>query len=186
MLAHFADQAGRRLLLHGRRPRAAHRPPQGPARQHRPQRQRDGGHGSWCAWASSAAAAITCEAAEATLQSFAALMEQYPTATGQMLLALDLWLGPTHEIVLLGDPAYAGHCKPCSPICDAASSRASSSPFGHRRNRRRRSSSSGRSFRRQISTSRRSPIAYVCENFACQAPACRPRRHSSPPGTDWR
>src|SRR5688500_13011553 len=47
------------------------------------------------------------DAAQATLSSFAALMEQYPTATGQMLLALDLWLGPTYEIVLAGDPSSA-------------------------------------------------------------------------------
>ena len=30
-------------------------------------------------------------------------MERAPTAAGQMLLALDFYLGPTHELVLVGD-----------------------------------------------------------------------------------
>ncbi|MEQ8849533.1 thioredoxin domain-containing protein [Botrimarina sp.] len=41
-------------------------------------------------------------AAEHTLRAAAPLMERAPTATGQMLAALDLWLGPTDELVLLG------------------------------------------------------------------------------------
>ena len=31
-------------------------------------------------------------------------MQQSPTAAGQMLLALDMYLGPTPEIVILADP----------------------------------------------------------------------------------
>jgi uncharacterized protein YyaL (SSP411 family) len=43
------------------------------------------------------------EAAQSTLQSAVTLMQSSPSATGQMLLALDLFLGPTAEIVLIGD-----------------------------------------------------------------------------------
>jgi len=43
------------------------------------------------------------EAARDTLQATAAQMEQMPMAMGQMLLALDMQLGPTYELVLLGD-----------------------------------------------------------------------------------
>ena len=43
-------------------------------------------------------------AAEKALQAASALMQQAPRATGQMLLALDMVLGPTPEIVILGDP----------------------------------------------------------------------------------
>ncbi|HEV3137117.1 MAG TPA: thioredoxin domain-containing protein, partial [Pirellulales bacterium] len=43
-------------------------------------------------------------AAEDTLRFAAGLMHQSPGATGQMLLALDLYLGPTPEIVVIGDP----------------------------------------------------------------------------------
>ncbi|QDT70826.1 Glycosyl Hydrolase Family 88 [Planctomycetes bacterium MalM25] len=42
------------------------------------------------------------DAAEQTLQAAAPLMQKAPTASGQMLAALDLWLGPTEEVVLMG------------------------------------------------------------------------------------
>ena len=42
-------------------------------------------------------------AAEQTLQTFVDWMEKSPTATGQMLLGLDMQLGPTPELVILGD-----------------------------------------------------------------------------------
>ncbi len=45
------------------------------------------------------------EAAEGTLRMAAGLMREHPIAAGQMLLALDTYLGPTHEIVVLGDGA---------------------------------------------------------------------------------
>ena len=47
------------------------------------------------------------EAAEGTLKSALGLMQESPTAAGQMLLALDMYLGPTPEIVILGDPQTA-------------------------------------------------------------------------------
>lgn len=42
------------------------------------------------------------DAAHKTLLAAAPLMQKAPTAMGQMLAALDLWLGPTEEFVLLG------------------------------------------------------------------------------------
>jgi uncharacterized protein YyaL (SSP411 family) len=42
-------------------------------------------------------------AAESTLRASAVLMEKAPLGTGQMLMALDTYLGPTPEIVILGD-----------------------------------------------------------------------------------
>ena len=42
-------------------------------------------------------------AAEETLHMAAGLMDKAPAATGQMLVALDFLLGPTNEIVLLGN-----------------------------------------------------------------------------------
>ena len=44
------------------------------------------------------------EVAHGTLQLASGLIEQAPAATGQMLIALDRYLGPTHEIVILGEP----------------------------------------------------------------------------------
>jgi uncharacterized protein len=46
------------------------------------------------------------EGAEGILRHVVPLMEQSPTAAGQMLMALDFWLGPVSEIVLLGDPKH--------------------------------------------------------------------------------
>ena len=48
-------------------------------------------------------------AAEASLMAGRAWMEQAPTAAGQMLLALEMVLGPTPEIVILGS-AEKGDC----------------------------------------------------------------------------
>jgi uncharacterized protein YyaL (SSP411 family) len=43
-------------------------------------------------------------AAEDALHAALAVMERSPTATGQMLIALDMFLGPMREIVVLGNP----------------------------------------------------------------------------------
>jgi uncharacterized protein YyaL (SSP411 family) len=42
-------------------------------------------------------------AAEQTMQAAVELMQRYPSGTAQMLLAVDLYLGPTHEVVLAAD-----------------------------------------------------------------------------------
>ncbi|MDZ4818586.1 MAG: thioredoxin domain-containing protein [Planctomycetota bacterium] len=42
-------------------------------------------------------------AAEGAIRAAATLMQRYPSAAGQMLLALDMYLGPTFELVLLAD-----------------------------------------------------------------------------------
>jgi len=43
--------------------------------------------------------------AERTLHLFRGLMEQSPMAAGQMLIALDYYLGPGEEFAVVGDPA---------------------------------------------------------------------------------
>jgi uncharacterized protein YyaL (SSP411 family) len=40
-----------------------------------------------------------------TLRLFRGLMEQSPSAVGQMLVALDFYLGPVRELAIVGDPA---------------------------------------------------------------------------------
>ncbi|WP_254513556.1 thioredoxin domain-containing protein [Anatilimnocola floriformis] len=45
------------------------------------------------------------QAAESTLQSAVGVMQRQPTAAGQLLLALDTYLGPTAELVFVGDRA---------------------------------------------------------------------------------
>ena len=45
--------------------------------------------------------------AERQLQAFSATVAQMPHAFPQFLIGLDLWLGPSQEIVIAGDPAAA-------------------------------------------------------------------------------
>jgi uncharacterized protein YyaL (SSP411 family) len=47
------------------------------------------------------------EKAEATLRASRGLMDASPTAAGQMLIALDFYLGPVQEFAVVGDPAAA-------------------------------------------------------------------------------
>jgi uncharacterized protein YyaL (SSP411 family) len=47
------------------------------------------------------------EKAQATLRTFQSLMASHPMAAGQMLTALDFYLGPVEEIAVIGDPAHA-------------------------------------------------------------------------------
>ena len=110
------------------------------------------------------------EAAERTLAAAVPIMQRAPTAAGQMLIALDRYLGPAHELVLVGDLARdddeAGDC--CSP-----------SPYLPRAVVAARDTKPGNVAARDISTdfspakNRRDgkPVLYVCQNFACQAPA---------------
>ena len=44
------------------------------------------------------------DAAEGAMLATVSLMQRAPSATSQMLLALDLYLGPTYGMVLAGDP----------------------------------------------------------------------------------
>lgn len=105
-------------------------------------------------------------AAEGTLRAAAGLIERAPQASGQMLVALDLYFGPTPEIVVVGNlreadtaaalaalrhrylPNKVVACRPpgttsTSPLDPLF---AGKEPAGAQ------------------------PAVYVCENFACQAP----------------
>jgi uncharacterized protein YyaL (SSP411 family) len=107
-------------------------------------------------------------AAEGTLRAGAALIEQTPRAAGQMLLALDLYFGPTPEIVIVGDGQNADtsaalqslrHCYvpnkvvACrSPDAEGPTSAALDPLFA------------GKTFAGP------QPAVFICENFACQQP----------------
>ncbi len=105
-------------------------------------------------------------AAEGTLRAAAGLIERAPQAAGQMLLAVDMFFGPTPEIVLIGDPKNSDTaaaltalrhqyipnkvvaCRPAnatltSPLDPLFAGKQPDGP---------------------------QPAVYVCENFACQAP----------------
>ncbi len=108
-------------------------------------------------------------AAERTLRAATGVIEHAPRAAGQMLLALDFYLGPTPEIVILGDAASSDTgavltalrrrfmpnkvvaCR--SPDSSAFISAALEPLFAGKE------------------LAGPEPGLYVCENFACQAPA---------------
>ncbi|HEY2827807.1 MAG TPA: thioredoxin domain-containing protein [Pirellulales bacterium] len=109
------------------------------------------------------------EAAEKIFRMAGALLERAPTAAGQMLLALDMFLGPTWEIVLLGDR-------------DATNT---SAVLGDLRRRfipnrvvvlrSPKASSSTQSLALEPMFNGKTlmepePTLFVCENFFCQAP----------------
>jgi uncharacterized protein YyaL (SSP411 family) len=89
-------------------------------------------------------------------------------AAGQMLLALDRYLGPSHELVLVGGAGQA-------------SVEAARAGIGHRflpravtamrlDDGKAKSSQLDELFAGRESQDGE-PVLYVCENFACQAPA---------------
>ena len=109
-------------------------------------------------------------AAEKTLAAAAPVMDRAPLAAGQMLLALDRYLGPAHELVLTGDfekeetraalrsihqrflPRAAIAARDSAAREGAARSAFLSALFAGK------DSSAGQ------------PVLYVCQGFACQAP----------------
>ncbi|MFO0896424.1 MAG: thioredoxin domain-containing protein [Pirellulales bacterium] len=115
------------------------------------------------------------EAAEQTLQASAGVIDRSATAAGQALLALDLLVGPTHEIVVLGEAASG-------PTLEALTSLA-------KRYLPRKLVACRESDENAVSERRGSPppspldplfagksplgdepTVFICENFACQAP----------------
>lgn len=102
------------------------------------------------------------DAAHGTLAAAAPLMKQIPMGTGQMLLALDLWIGPTKELVFVGGGAdrlaHAVHQQFIPRRVVAA----------------REKPSQGESpldvvFQGRMQNTD-APSLYVCENQTCQAP----------------
>ncbi|MEK6236054.1 MAG: thioredoxin domain-containing protein, partial [Planctomycetales bacterium] len=114
------------------------------------------------------------KAAERALQSHAAIMSQAPSAVGQMLCATDFLLGPTRELVLLGDPADPAVIETLAAIRSrflpntqvalrdpAATNSDSASATSTHLDRLFHGKQPGAE----------SPTLFICENFACQAPA---------------
>jgi len=108
------------------------------------------------------------EAADRTLQAAAGVIERSATAAGQALLALDLQLGPTHEIVVLGD-ASGGETR--ATLVDLWKR------YLPRKLVACRASQTSAAGERALDAlfAGKAPLAefptvFVCENFACQAP----------------
>jgi uncharacterized protein YyaL (SSP411 family) len=109
------------------------------------------------------------EAAERTIAAAAATMEQVPTAAGQLLIALDLWLGPGSEVALVGGSDEDANQQAIAALQKAylpgsvIAYRGSAKPAGSQ------SAALGPLFAGRTAAGQQ-PLLYVCENFACQAP----------------
>lgn len=111
------------------------------------------------------------DAAERTLATALPLMQRAPTAAGQMLLAVDRYLGPAHEMVLVGDMTHEETRRAVSVLQQRFSPRAvlamrdtgSADPMAAR------SGLLDKVFSGKESPDGQ-PVLYVCQNFACQQP----------------
>ncbi len=106
-------------------------------------------------------------AARRTLEAAAPVMRQAPSASGQMLMALDFQLGPTPEIAIVGDPRGADTAEALSALrgryipnrvlaCRLAGTPPAESPLA-------------RLFKGKTAPAEQ-PAVYICEHQACGPP----------------
>jgi uncharacterized protein YyaL (SSP411 family) len=101
----------------------------------------------------------------------ASLLERAPTAAGQMLLALEMFLGPTHEIVLLADP---GRADIIPILCQLRGQFVPNKVVAMRSSKTTAQPKSQSALLDPLFAGKApltdEPTLYVCENFACQSP----------------
>jgi uncharacterized protein YyaL (SSP411 family) len=110
------------------------------------------------------------DAAEKTLAIAVPILQRAPTAAGQMLIALDRYIGPSHELVLVGDLGRQETLDAIGLIQQRYLPRSvlairSSKPDDVVRSKHLEALFAGKS------SANGQPVLYVCQNFACQAPA---------------
>ncbi len=106
------------------------------------------------------------DAVYGTLQATLDLMKQSPTGTGQMLIALDMFIGPTPEIVVLGDPSSPETGKALANL----RSRYVPNYVVACRKMPQTSRSSCLDPLFQGKQTSKEPTVYICQDFTCQAP----------------
>lgn len=107
------------------------------------------------------------EAAEKTLTGFATAMERAPTATGQLLIALDMHVGPTPQIVVIGSPDDADTAETMNNLWQRFIPNrvlAGSDP-----NQKSRPAALEQLFAGK-EPSDKTPAVYICESFTCSTP----------------
>jgi uncharacterized protein len=109
-------------------------------------------------------------AAAATFQRAMAILQQSPTAASQMLLALDMYLGPTPEIVIAADPA----AKETMPLLADLHRRYWPNKVVALRSDPAVGSPHLAALFAGKQRSTAEPSVYLCQDFACQAPVVGP------------
>jgi uncharacterized protein YyaL (SSP411 family) len=106
------------------------------------------------------------DAAERTLVAGLGVMQQAPTAAGQLLIALDLHLGPTYEIAILGDVSQPPTAE---AIADLRKRFAPNKVVACRAEPNAGSANLAALFAGKTA-GKESPAIFVCRDFACEAP----------------
>jgi uncharacterized protein YyaL (SSP411 family) len=118
------------------------------------------------------------EAAGRTLAVARNVMERTPTGAGQMLIALDLWLGPVNELVLLGGKNESDNE---SIVAALHRSLLPNAVYAYRNLELQQQPDQARSpalrplFEGRTATGGQ-PTLYICENFTCQSPVSGARK----------
>jgi uncharacterized protein YyaL (SSP411 family) len=112
------------------------------------------------------------DAAESTLAATLPILQRAPMAAGQSLLALDRYLGPSHELVLVGDLARDDTKDAIAAIHrrylpQSVLAVRDSGPVDANASR---SGQLDKIFAGKVSPGGQ-PVLYICQDFACQAPA---------------
>jgi len=105
--------------------------------------------------------------AEETLRIAAGIMQQSPTAAGQMLLAYDFYLGPTPEIVLIG--SLDSHDTQAM-LTDLRRRYLPNKVVALRDGGGAQRSNALDALFAGRTAAGHEPTAYICQNFTCQAP----------------
>ncbi len=108
------------------------------------------------------------EAAHETLRSAGPVLSTAPEAVAQMLLAADLWLGPTWEIVLTGDTRQPATQQAIQALRRTFLPRRVVACRSARADTPRSAALEPLFAGKRLETAE--PLAYLCEGFACQAP----------------
>ncbi|HVX14495.1 MAG TPA: thioredoxin domain-containing protein [Pirellulales bacterium] len=103
-------------------------------------------------------------AAERALRAFVGLLQKHPAAAGQMLIALDFYLGPTPEIVAMGDSSQL------QEVVEGIRKRYLPNRVLACRPGQGHSAALDGAFAGKAANSNE-PALYVCQDFVCQQPA---------------
>jgi uncharacterized protein YyaL (SSP411 family) len=107
------------------------------------------------------------EKAEATLRLYRGLLASHPLSAGQLLIALDFWLGPVQEVAIVGDPAVEDTRRVLRAAHAGFQPRrvlALKPPSGDSPSLAEIALLAGKTASGGVVTT------YICQNFACQAP----------------
>ena len=104
---------------------------------------------------------------DGTLRLAKSVMQQFPTASGQMLIALDMYLGPYPEIVVLADPQAASTS---TLFQDLRQRYLPNRALAYRSTETAYRSSHLDPIFQGKQPRVAEPTVFVCENFACETP----------------